>query len=228
MIQSDKIKEALERLEIWIIYTGRNEAKAKLLFNPLTVERLPVVSTPLVNLQHMKPLVVSWSTIQFSFTNIWTSSLKLFQNHSCRLLFPNTVVLSIKGWDWLATSPDWHRLSTNVSWDRLRLPLRPCSRIRGRENGRMFQTGTSAFTWTHNAGLHLLRPHPESRLVPIHGASESSLPALEDDGVLRTRAASTVLGRSMGTKHFVTVLQLLQLLPVSPEASSESRRQRKT
>lgn len=68
--------------------------------------------------------------------------------------------------------------------------------------------------------------HPVLSLaVPIHGASESPLPALEDRNVFPTWAARTLLGCSTGQEHLVGALQLLQLFPGPPVAC---RRQKKT
>lgn len=57
-----------------------------------------------------------------------------------------------------------------------------------------------------------------SRLVvPIHGAPQSSLPALEDGDVLPVRAAGTLLVCTLGQKLIVGTLQLFQLLTRPPE-----------
>lgn len=66
--------------------------------------------------------------------------------------------------------------------------------------------------------------HPVSRLVPIHGASESSLPATEGRDVFHIRAASTALGCSLGQVGFVDDLQPFQLFLGPPEACSGGQR----
>ena len=64
--------------------------------------------------------------------------------------------------------------------------------------------------------------HPISRLIPIHGALDSSLPALEDRDVFLTGAVSTAFWGSFGQEGLVGGLQLLQLFLGLPEACSDS------
>lgn len=53
--------------------------------------------------------------------------------------------------------------------------------------------------------------------IPVHGAPESPLPALEDWNVFPIWDASTRLWRSPGHEDIVGAVQLLQLLPAPPE-----------
>lgn len=63
-----------------------------------------------------------------------------------------------------------------------------------------------------------------SRLVvPIHGAPQSSLPALEDGDVLPVWAAGALLVCTSGQKLIVCTLQLFQLLARPPETCVQHR-----
>lgn len=77
-----------------------------------------------------------------------------------------------------------------------------------------------------NICIHLLKTHiynsdlPAQVLglaVPVHGAPESPLPALEDRNVLPILDGSTCLWCSSGQENFISALQLLQLFPAPPE-----------
>lgn len=65
--------------------------------------------------------------------------------------------------------------------------------------------------------------YPVSRVaVPVHGAFERALPALDDRDVLLPRTGPALLGQALGHKHLIDALQLLQLLSVLPKAGLES------
>ncbi|MEQ2188267.1 hypothetical protein GOODEAATRI_013272 [Goodea atripinnis] len=64
--------------------------------------------------------------------------------------------------------------------------------------------------------------HPLSGLVPVHGAPQGSLPALEDGDVFLTWPGSAPLSSTFRQEHLISVLQLLQLFTGCPEPYSDS------
>lgn len=59
---------------------------------------------------------------------------------------------------------------------------------------------------------------PISGLVPVHGAPQGSLPALENGDIFLTRAGNAPLGSTFRQEHLISVLQLFQLFTACPEA----------